>query len=435
MLFEQPSAMESIERQLRNTFLTDFKLQNWQSGSLPSAGECCADDAGSDNMDTEAGSSVGSDSFVSSTTNGTPESPSASPGTPDLAPESPLSFPRGNSRDLEDVAECEGGSTASGEPTCADLQTVGTLPRAFSNGWWPDSFLEFPLDIDCTTVQEKVRGGVPHYVRNLYDGHGLDGMTPASGQEVNTKIPSVCPVPFLGCDFTALGPNLAPHVLGDTMGVQTTMSSAMTAPAMHNVNVPPVGYNPWQYASAPTVPGFANASPAPEWPQTQPQTTYLNANLQQSGHGQKLPVALPPKQKEDTYTTVMLRNLPNDYTRDMLLELLVSCGFHGHFDFIYLPFDFKKRAGLGYAFLNLVSHEVAVCTMNTLAGFCTWKVKSNKVLQVTWSTQVQGLTANVERYRNSPVMHPEVPERFKPMLFTGGIPKAFPPPTKAIAPP
>ncbi|CAE7621292.1 ML3, partial [Symbiodinium sp. CCMP2456] len=53
-------------------------------------------------------------------------------------------------------------------------------------------------------------------------------------------------------------------------------------------------------------------------------------------------------------TTVMLRNLPNNYTRDMLLELIDSMGFRGQYDFLYLPIDFQTHACLGYAFVNLV---------------------------------------------------------------------------------
>merc|ERR1719321_875490 len=54
-------------------------------------------------------------------------------------------------------------------------------------------------------------------------------------------------------------------------------------------------------------------------------------------------------------TTVMLRNIPNNYTRAKLLELLDKEGFLACYDFIYLPMDFKRNANLGYAFLNLVS--------------------------------------------------------------------------------
>ena len=50
----------------------------------------------------------------------------------------------------------------------------------------------------------------------------------------------------------------------------------------------------------------------------------------------------------------MLRNLPNNYTRDMFLSLLDEEGLSELYDFVYLPMDFCRDANLGYAFVNLV---------------------------------------------------------------------------------
>merc|ERR1719454_87460 len=58
-------------------------------------------------------------------------------------------------------------------------------------------------------------------------------------------------------------------------------------------------------------------------------------------------------------TTVMMRNLPVELTRDMLLQLLNDQGFAGEYNFIYMPVDFVKQVGLGYAFVNLVGNDVA----------------------------------------------------------------------------
>merc|ERR1712150_368570 len=54
-------------------------------------------------------------------------------------------------------------------------------------------------------------------------------------------------------------------------------------------------------------------------------------------------------------TTTMLRNIPQRYDRDMLLETLNSTGFGGAFDFVYMPNDFSTGVNLGYAFINFVS--------------------------------------------------------------------------------
>ena len=51
---------------------------------------------------------------------------------------------------------------------------------------------------------------------------------------------------------------------------------------------------------------------------------------------------------------MMLRNLPNNYTRDMFLSLLDEEGLSELYDFVYLPMDFCRDANLGYAFVNLV---------------------------------------------------------------------------------
>jgi len=135
-------------------------------------------------------------------------------------------------------------------------------------------------------------------------------------------------------------------------------------------------------------------------------------------------------------TTIMLRNLPNDYNRDLLCELLDEEGFSGRYNFVYLPMDFQRWAGFGYAFVNMLDHEAALDAWNHLSGFSKWKVVgSNKVCEVCWGAPLQGLVAHRERYRNSPVMHPEIPDHFKPALFEDGQRISFPAPTQRIRPP
>merc|ERR1711957_1160484 len=44
-----------------------------------------------------------------------------------------------------------------------------------------------------------------------------------------------------------------------------------------------------------------------------------------------------------------------------------------------------------------------------------------KVVEVVWSSPHQGLTILIERYRNARVMHPSVPDLYKPALFQNGV--------------
>mmetsp|Transcript_132696 Transcript_132696/g.322448 ORF Transcript_132696/g.322448 Transcript_132696/m.322448 type:complete len:1090 (-) Transcript_132696:15-3284(-) len=139
--------------------------------------------------------------------------------------------------------------------------------------------------------------------------------------------------------------------------------------------------------------------------------------------------------EEGSRTTVMLRNLPNDYTRNMLLKLLDDEGFNCKYNFVYLPVDFKRMAGLGYAFVNMDKHEYAQEIWKHFDGFNRWTLSSPKVCQVAWGEPLQGLEAHIERYRNSPVMHPDVDEMFKPVVFKNGQRQTFPAPTKRLRQP
>jgi hypothetical protein len=134
-------------------------------------------------------------------------------------------------------------------------------------------------------------------------------------------------------------------------------------------------------------------------------------------------------------TTLMLRNIPNSYSRDLLLELLDSKGFNGRYNLVYLPIDFSTRAGFGYAFVNFVDTEGAEEFMVQLQGFKDWMMPSDKVLDVTWSTAHQGFESHAERYRNSPVMHESVADELKPAIFFNGKRVNFPRPTKKIRAP
>eukprot|EP00931_Biecheleriopsis_adriatica_P035643 TRINITY_DN20534_c0_g1_i1.p1 TRINITY_DN20534_c0_g1~~TRINITY_DN20534_c0_g1_i1.p1 ORF type:complete len:364 (-),score=78.17 TRINITY_DN20534_c0_g1_i1:45-1136(-) len=132
-------------------------------------------------------------------------------------------------------------------------------------------------------------------------------------------------------------------------------------------------------------------------------------------------------------TTIMLRNLPNNYSRDMLLALLDEKGFKGQYDFFYLPMDFKKSANLGYAFVNVVDDASAKALWDELDGFCTWQIPSSKICKMSWSEpHQQGLEANVNRYKSSPMMHASVPDEYRPVLFKNGERQPFPAADKAI---
>jgi len=165
-----------------------------------------------------------------------------------------------------------------------------------------------------------------------------------------------------------------------------------------------------------------------EWPGSSESTTSGEAD---STSGD----SCEARSKGDWRTTVMLRNLPNTLTRDMLLQMLDEKLFLGQFDLVYLPVDFSTGTGLGYAFVNLSAPVFVQRLWEAFDGNSEWPVESDKVCTVSWSDPHQGLASHIERYQNSPVMHPEVPDEWKPALFMHGMRVDFPSPTKKIKAP
>jgi len=134
-------------------------------------------------------------------------------------------------------------------------------------------------------------------------------------------------------------------------------------------------------------------------------------------------------------TTVMVRNLPEGLSRKMLEDIFNGQGFAGLYDFVYVPSDLSTHIAFEYCFVNLVSGGAADVFFWHFQGFKSWPVASNKKAAVHWSTCLQGIDALIARYRNSPLMHPCVPDSVKPALYYGGERVAFPVPTMAVRAP
>jgi len=185
-----------------------------------------------------------------------------------------------------------------------------------------------------------------------------------------------------------------------------------------------------------SLPGYRGFLPHGGLSQLPTQEINLSAILDSPGvPATKTRPLLAPPSLTNQRTSVMLRNLPSGFSCRQLLNLLDSLGFLGRYDFVYQPVNFETMTCLNHAFVNLVSPADAERLREQLEGFSDWAIPSESVCQVVWNDKHQGLAALVDRYRNSPVMHPDIPEECKPILLSAGRRIQFPPPTQRVKSP
>lgn len=146
--------------------------------------------------------------------------------------------------------------------------------------------------------------------------------------------------------------------------------------------------------------------------------------------------ATPAPAEDDTEkTTLMFRNLPVWFTRQKLEALLSSEGFGELYDFIYLPAELGTGTCFGYAFINMATAQDAERFVEHFQGFDRWPEQDDRRAVVHLSEALQGLQEQIERYRNSPLMHPSVADDLRPAVYSRGLRVEFPAPTVPIRAP
>jgi RNA recognition motif 2 len=121
------------------------------------------------------------------------------------------------------------------------------------------------------------------------------------------------------------------------------------------------------------------------------------------------------EQGRDGRTSLMIRNIPNKYTRQMLLAEFTENGLGpGVIDFFYLPIDFKNRCNRGYAFINFVDFRDILPFHRRYFGKHWSTFNSDKICDITYA-RIQGKAAMLKRFENSALM--EKDEDYKPLVF------------------
>jgi hypothetical protein len=130
-------------------------------------------------------------------------------------------------------------------------------------------------------------------------------------------------------------------------------------------------------------------------------------------------------------TTLMLRNLPNKITQRRLMDRLEA--YRYAIDFLYLPTDFKNKCNLGYAFVNFAIGGAAAKFFKEFDGSRMLGFRRSQKVLAVQPARIQGLAANVRRFRNSSVMG-VLEDEEKPLLFRDGVQVPFPKPDGPLPP-
>ncbi|KAL4563719.1 hypothetical protein LXL04_027764 [Taraxacum kok-saghyz] len=131
-----------------------------------------------------------------------------------------------------------------------------------------------------------------------------------------------------------------------------------------------------------------------------------------------------PLDPDESSTTIMLRNIPNNYTRKLLVELLDKhCkqenekdenGVRSAFDFVYLPVDFKHRLNAGYAFVNFTTPEAAWRFHKSIKGK-RWDLFESKKIADVARAKIQGKEALVNNFEKMQLRSPS--SEYLPVWF------------------
>jgi len=183
-------------------------------------------------------------------------------------------------------------------------------------------------------------------------------------------------------------------------------------PALPPPGPPPAAYWPPAYPMVPFYPPPAAYYPPPE-PRSRSRSPQRRGRRRSEGprrfrphHSAAVPRGTDLSAKFASGggqpTTAMLRNIPNKYSQDQLLQEIDQQGFAGSYDFFYLPIDIRNTANVGYAFINFLEAKDFDRFCVEFKDYHFMRSGSKKIATVS-AAVVQGLRQNVENLRKKRV--------------------------------
>lgn len=119
------------------------------------------------------------------------------------------------------------------------------------------------------------------------------------------------------------------------------------------------------------------------------------------------------KDGTDKRTTIMVRNIPNKYTQETLLNE-INQHFSCKFDFFYLPIDFKNKGNVGYCFINFIEPETIIDFYNHYNNKKWQLMKSGKICKINYA-RLQGKEELIDRFKNSQLLEKSI--SYRPLIY------------------
>ena len=109
---------------------------------------------------------------------------------------------------------------------------------------------------------------------------------------------------------------------------------------------------------------------------------------------------------EDKRTSIMIKNIPNKFTKDILLNI-IDQNFSEAYDIFILPTDMGKNKNFGYAFINFISSYYIPNFYYMFNGKKWSNTNSEKVCQIAYS-KIQGKSNLTLHYPSKSVFQNDV---------------------------
>eukprot|EP00347_Sterkiella_histriomuscorum_P020889 403336070 len=104
---------------------------------------------------------------------------------------------------------------------------------------------------------------------------------------------------------------------------------------------------------------------------------------------------------QDGRTSLMIKNIPNKYTKQMLIDT-IELTHKKKYDFLYLPIDFQNKCNVGYAFINIKSVDQVKTFFQRFHGMGWEYFHSDKICEITYA-RLQGFHALRKHFQTSSI--------------------------------